>query len=95
MSKPSKPGIDLDQRRRHAEGLRLWEHAHGRKTGPKTPEGRFRAAQRSRQHGVRGHDGQALMKWLATVNRLVREIRGGRAEAALSCPSAPSLVKHG
>lgn len=76
MSKPLKP-IDLDQRRKHAESLRLWEHAAGKHTGPKTPEGRYRAGQRSRKHGVRGHDGQALLKWVASVNRLVREI-GGR-----------------
>lgn len=73
MPKPS-PRIDLDQRRKHAEGLKLWEHAAGRHTGPKTAEGRFRAGQRSRKHGLRSGDGQALLRWLASVNRLVREI---------------------
>lgn len=74
MPKPS-PRIDLDQRRKHAEGLKLWEHATGRHTGPTTPEGRFRAGQRSRKHGLRSGDGQAMLRWIASVNRLVREVK--------------------
>ncbi len=74
MPKPS-PRIDLDQRRKHAEGLRLWEHGTVRHTGPTTAEGRFRAGQRSRKHGLHSGDGQARLRWLASVNRLVREVK--------------------
>lgn len=76
MPKPSRR-IDLDQRRDHAASLRLWEHAAGKHTGPKTAEGRFKAGQRSRKHGLRSGDGQALARWLASVNRLVRRIEQG------------------
>lgn len=72
--KPSKKPIDLDQRRAHAQGLRLWEHASGKHTGPKTPEGRYRAGQRSRKHGLRSGDGIAMARWIASVNRLLRAL---------------------
>lgn len=72
--KPLKKSIDLDQRRDHAKALRLWEHAAGKHTGPKTPEGRFRSGQRSRKHGLRSGDGVAMARWLASVNRLVRAL---------------------
>lgn len=75
-SKPSKP-IDLDQRRAHAQGLRLWEHAAGKHTGPKTPEGRYRAGQRSRKHGLRSGDGVAMLRWVASLNRLLRALDQG------------------
>lgn len=71
MSKPSKP-IDQDQRRDHAQALRLWEHAAGKRTGPRTPEGRYRSGQRSRKHGLRSADGVAMARWLASINRLIR-----------------------
>jgi hypothetical protein len=74
MSKPSKKSIDLDQRPDHAKALRLWTHAAGKQTGPKTPEGRFRSGQRSRKHGLRSGDGIAMARWLASVNRLVKSL---------------------
>lgn len=73
MPKPSKP-IDADKLRRHAEDLRLWEHASGHHTGPKTEEGKARSAQRSRKHGLRSADGEAMRRWLASVNRLCRDL---------------------
>lgn len=73
MPKPSK-SIDLDQRRNHAKALHLWDHAWGKHTGPRTPEGRYRAGQRSRKHGLRSGDGIAMVRWIASVNRLVRAL---------------------
>ena len=75
MPKPSRR-IDLDQRRDHATDLRLWEHAKGKQTGPKTPEGRQRSAQRARKHGLRSAEGKALTAWLASVERLVKAVSG-------------------
>ena len=75
MPKPFRR-IDLDQRRDHANTVRLWEAAAGRHTGPRTTEGKFKAGQRSRKHGLRSGDGQALARWLASVNRLVKATIG-------------------
>lgn len=75
MPKPSRR-IDLDQRRKHATGLKLWEKAQGRQTGPKTPEGRQRSAQRARKHGLRSVEGKALAAWLSSVERLVKAVSG-------------------
>lgn len=80
MPKPSKR-IDLEQRRDHAKGLELWKRAAGKHTGPKTAEGRFKSGQRSRKHGLRSGDGQALARWLASVNRLVRTVKASFTDA--------------
>lgn len=77
MPKPLKR-IDLEQRRDHANKVRLWEAAEGRHTGPKTAAGRFKSGQRSRKHGLRSGDGQALARWLASVNRLVRTLKSDK-----------------
>lgn len=53
---------------------RQWERTVGHKTGPTTPEGKRRSGQRSLQHGMRSEGGQALMRWIASVNRLVRSL---------------------
>lgn len=71
MSKPSEP---TDRLRRHAEDLRLWEHAAGHHTGPKTEAGKARSAQRSRKHGLRSADGEAMNRWLASLNLLARTL---------------------
>lgn len=71
MSTRSK---QTERLRDHAQALRLWEHAAGRHTGPRTPEGRYRSGQRSRKHGLRSGDGVAMARWLASVNRLVRAL---------------------
>ena len=73
MPKPCRQ-IDRDQRREHAKGLELWKHAAGKQTGPKTPEGRYRAGQRSRKHGLRSAEGKAMDQWIASVNRLCRDL---------------------
>ena len=64
--------IDRDQRRDHANKVRLWEAAAGRHTGPKTPEGRQRSAQRARKHGLKSVEAKALGAWLSSLGRLVR-----------------------
>lgn len=65
-----------EQRRRHAEAIRLWEYSTGRKTGPKSAEGKRRAAQRSFKHGLRSQGGIALAQWIASVNALVARVDG-------------------
>ena len=51
--KPLKKSIDLDQRRDHAQSLRLWEHASGKHTGPRTPEGRLAVSRNAWKGGHR------------------------------------------
>lgn len=53
---------------------RQWERCIGRQTGPKTPEGKRRSGQRSLRHGMRSEGGEALKRWIASVNRLVRSL---------------------
>ncbi len=64
--------IDRDQRRDHANKVRLWEAAAGRHTGPKTPEGKAKAAQRARKHGLKSVEAKALGAWLSSLGRLTR-----------------------
>lgn len=66
--------IDRDQRRDHANKVKLWEAAAGRHTGPKTAEGRQRSAQRARKHGLKSVEAKALGAWLSSLGRLVRTL---------------------
>jgi hypothetical protein len=49
-----------------------WRKCHGRQTGPRTPEGKRRSAQRALRHGARSESVEALKQWLASVRELVR-----------------------
>ncbi len=64
--------IDRGQRRDHAKKVRLWEAAAGRHTGPRTPEGKAKAAQRARKHGLKSQEAKALGLWLSSLGRLTR-----------------------
>lgn len=46
----------------------------GKQTGPRTPEGKARAATRSRKHGAYAAEAYALRRWLRTVLRLAKTV---------------------
>ena len=56
--------------RQHAHDVELWVNAQGLRTGPKTPSGKMRSAQRSLKHGLRSSGAAALKEYLASVREL-------------------------
>lgn len=53
---------------------RQWEKALGHQTGPRSAEGKRASAMRSLKHGARSAGTQALQRWLASVNRMIRQL---------------------
>lgn len=46
-----------------------------RSTGPTTPEGKAKAAQRWRRHGMRGAEIKTVRCWIASLLKLVEVLR--------------------
>lgn len=61
---------------------RQWEKARGHHTGPKTPEGKLKAARRGLKHGERSREAEARYAWLASVKTLVARLDSACAEGA-------------
>ena len=64
-----RPGTADANRRRES-----YKATIGTQTGAKTPEGKARAAARSRKHGAYGAEAYALREWLRTVIRLTQKL---------------------
>ncbi len=64
-----------ESRSRHNRERRQWEKAVGHQTGPRSEEGKRASAMRSLQHGARSAGTEALQRWLASVNRAIRELK--------------------
>ena len=64
-----RPGMSEANRK-----LQSHEAMVGRQTGPKTPEGKARAAARSFKHGAYSAEAYALRRWLKTVMQLAKTL---------------------
>ena len=64
-----RPGISAANRKRES-----YKATIGTQTGAKTPEGKARAAARSRKHGAYGAEAYALREWLRTVVKMAKSL---------------------
>ena len=66
-----RPGMSEANRKRESHKAMA-----GTQSGPRTPEGKARAAARSRKHGAYAAEAYALRRWLRTVLRLAKGVQG-------------------